>query len=320
MTTMPYFWLATLAQHGHLGVYLFFMISGFVILMTARDDLPAFLISRASRLYPAFWACCTLTFLAIVALGAPRFTASIWRYVANLSMLGEFIGVANIDGVYWSIFVEIRFYLLVAILIAFKQIKNIERFMWAWLGLVLLEAFWPTPVIQRIFITAHAPFFVAGAVFYGVFEHGWKLGRAAMLGVCLALSTHHVLAGLDGFNTYYNTFESPWITAGMILAFYALMTAVSMRKTGWVGRQNWTTLGALTYPLYLLHQNVSYILFNHLYPALNPHLVFWSVFFSMLLMAHLIHIGVERPLGQLIRNKAHEFLAKRRQMPAVQSH
>jgi peptidoglycan/LPS O-acetylase OafA/YrhL len=302
MSSLPYSWLAPVAQLGHLGVYLFFMISGFVILMTARDDLVAFVISRAARLYPAFWACCTLTFLTILALGAPRFTASWARYLANMSLMGEFIGVPNLDGVYWSIFVEIRFYVLVALLIAFKQIKHIEAFMGGWIALVLLEMWAPVAIIQRIFITEYASFFVAGALFYKVYQGGWTRCRAALMTISMCLSLQHVLSGLDGFQSYYNTHQSAWPVALVLLSFHLVMYGVAARKTGALARTDWSALGALTYPLYLLHQIVGYVLFNHFYPGANPHALFWSVFVGMLAAAHLIHIGIERPLGLWLKD------------------
>ena len=42
-------------------------------------------------------------------------------------MLSGFVGVPSIDGVYWSLFVEIRFYLLVLLVLAFGWMPRIER-------------------------------------------------------------------------------------------------------------------------------------------------------------------------------------------------
>lgn len=68
LSVMSYPLLASVSKYGYLGVELFFMISGFVILMTAAHaGLRDFVISRVVRLYPAFWACCTVTFLVILA-------------------------------------------------------------------------------------------------------------------------------------------------------------------------------------------------------------------------------------------------------------
>src|SRR5881394_93905 len=66
MSVMPYPTLAPVAKYGYLGVDLFFMISGFVILMSVSSgSLRDFFVSRVVRLYPAFWVCCTITFLTI---------------------------------------------------------------------------------------------------------------------------------------------------------------------------------------------------------------------------------------------------------------
>jgi peptidoglycan/LPS O-acetylase OafA/YrhL len=48
---------------GYLGVNLFFVISGFVIFMTLdRTLVPLdFVISRTSRLFPAYWAAIIIT-------------------------------------------------------------------------------------------------------------------------------------------------------------------------------------------------------------------------------------------------------------------
>lgn len=56
-------WLDAAARFGYLGVDLFFLIGGFVIMMSAaHGTAQAFTASRAGRLLPAFWICCTATF------------------------------------------------------------------------------------------------------------------------------------------------------------------------------------------------------------------------------------------------------------------
>jgi len=65
--------IGLVSRYGFLGVDLFFIISGFVILLTARNrDVRGFVISRIVRLYPAVWFCVTLTFIAITLFGKER--------------------------------------------------------------------------------------------------------------------------------------------------------------------------------------------------------------------------------------------------------
>ncbi|WP_232323714.1 acyltransferase family protein [Catenuloplanes japonicus] len=104
--------------YGFLGVEVFFMISGFVICMSGWDRTPrAFLASRAGRLYPAFWACVLIT-AAVMTLfplteGIPLPHGLTGSDVAvNLTMLAEPLNVPYVDTVYWTLWYELRFYLL----------------------------------------------------------------------------------------------------------------------------------------------------------------------------------------------------------------
>jgi peptidoglycan/LPS O-acetylase OafA/YrhL len=85
----------------------------FVILMSASTgDRRRFVISRLVRLYPAFWACCTITFLATVAFGGSRFHAAPAQYVANMDALERIYERAIHRRVYWSLAVELQFHAL----------------------------------------------------------------------------------------------------------------------------------------------------------------------------------------------------------------
>src|SRR3954466_2589137 len=56
--------LNQVTRYGYLGVELFFIISGFVILMTAYGrSIESFSASRVARLFPAYWTAILLTFL-----------------------------------------------------------------------------------------------------------------------------------------------------------------------------------------------------------------------------------------------------------------
>ncbi|MBR8243087.1 acyltransferase family protein [Burkholderia multivorans] len=140
LTTMHYPALEPVAQYGFLGVHLFFMISGFVILMTAGDgSLKRFIASRASRLLPASWVCCTITFLVTLAIGRERFVVTWPQYRVNMATLGGGFGAHPNDGAYWSLGAELRFYRLVGILLILGQIRRAERWLFAWLVAIVLS-------------------------------------------------------------------------------------------------------------------------------------------------------------------------------------
>jgi peptidoglycan/LPS O-acetylase OafA/YrhL len=116
--------------YGLLGVELFFVISGFVILMTLErvPTVGEFARHRFARLYPAYWLS---VLLAAWALSPP-----ISQMLTNLTMLQSFVHEADLIDPYWTLAYELWFYLVMAGLFASGQIKNIERFALLWLGLM----------------------------------------------------------------------------------------------------------------------------------------------------------------------------------------
>ncbi|MFP3680330.1 acyltransferase [Pseudomonas sp. SIMBA_041] len=311
MSEMPYPLLAEPAKYGYLGVELFFMISGFVILMTASgNNLRAFFISRAIRLYPAFWVCCTLTFLVTLAIGQPRYSADIYQYIINMTLLGDFVGVEPIDGVYWSLFVEIKFYLMISILLAFKKIERIETFLVCWLLISAGAEVFAFEKLRSTLITDYAAYFIAGATFYMIWAKGFTKRRVLLLAGALALACFTAVVWAELLETKYPTDFDPLIVCSMIILFFMTFLLVATNKTAAVGAFNWTALGALTYPLYLLHQMIGFMIFNIAYPAVNPHVLLWGTIALMIGASHVIHTKIETPIARHFK-KALSFSFKR---------
>src|SRR5689334_8689300 len=102
--------LGQIFKYGYLGVDVFFILSGFVILLTAYDkDAITFTAARFVRLYPAYWICVTLTALAILLTGTHHNAVTLWQYLANLTMVHGFAGIRDVSGVYWTLAVELQF-------------------------------------------------------------------------------------------------------------------------------------------------------------------------------------------------------------------
>ncbi len=322
MSSMPYPALAPIARYGYLGVDLFFMISGFVISMTASNgDWRAFLTSRIVRLYPAYWACCTLTFLLTLAIGAPRFEVGLGQYLVNLTMLQDFFNVEHVDGVYWSLVVELKFYALVLIVLLLGKIQQMQRWLALWLllsaALEFLPALLPAPVpglwrVSSLLIADYSAYFIAGATCYALHAQGPSLQRWALLAGSLLLALHQSVGRATGVARHYGAAVDVSVALAMVTAFFGLMLLVSFRRSGFLGRRDWQLLGALTYPLYLLHQNIGYMIFNAGYPALSPHVLFWGVLALMILAAWVVHAGVEKKFAPVLKRAVAGLLARRR--------
>src|SRR3569833_4223108 len=87
--------LGPVTRYGFLGVELFFLISGFVILLSAWGRKPGdFVVSRIVRLFPAYWVGVLLSLGAYLAFGSwvsfgPKTAGPLARFLPNQTMLQE---------------------------------------------------------------------------------------------------------------------------------------------------------------------------------------------------------------------------------------
>ena len=107
--------------------------------------------------------------------------------------------------------------------------------------------------------------------------------------------------GLPGFEKHYNTSMNTYVVAGIITIFFAVMMLVSLRRTAFFGRTRWLLIGSLTYPLYLLHQNIGFMVFNIAYPSVNAHILFFGTIAAALASAYVVHYFIERRFSAPIK-------------------
>ncbi len=275
-------------RYGYLGVQLFFIISGFVIFLTVVQSKSVFdfLYKRLIRLYPVFLVCLVVTFSLVSVLGLPGREKSLHTAVINLSMMPGFFNVPAVDGAYWSLIPEVFFYVFTAVVMAAKQLKNIII-----ICAVLLLTTWidqyvynfPLQWSMVLNVKWNALFF-AGILFYKLkFENPSKRPLIhLMLMVCFVTTC----------------LSMPGFTERLIIGcFFIIFYLFSYNKLEWLVWKPFAFLGMMSYPLYLVHQNVGYIFLNYLKPVLwnLPVIFIGSAVVSLAAFSYLIHRYFEVP-------------------------
>ena len=295
LSPIPYPALAPVAKYGYLGVELFFMISGFVILMTAaHGSLKAFIVSRLVRLYPAFWACCTLTFVTITLIGTTAQPLTLREYVINMTMTSGFVGVRDLDGSYWSLFVEMRFYALVAIVLLLRRIQQAQWLLVCWLGASAASVLLDIDRLRAVLIVDYSAFFIAGAACFLIWSRGISRVTGLLILGSWLMAIWQSTAALPEIEKHYATDLSAVIIGMTISTFFLVMVAVAMRLTGPFANREWTIVGTMTYPLYLLHQSIGFSIFNAAYPSVHPQVLLWGTIAAMLATSYAVHVWIEQ--------------------------
>jgi len=259
--------LEPVAKYGWFGVELFFVISGFVIAWSAvgRTSID-FGVARVARLWPAFAACTTITFIVTYFLGAPHFETSFLQWAANLTMLSPAFGQPFMDGSYWSIVLEIIFYGWMALFIALGLFpRRVDEIVLAWLSIALVnEALLHSKIIHYLFVTGYAGFFCAGILLAEIARgrRGWQ--APFLIVVSTVIACGEALSGGRWTADHYSTYIDPRVMIGLTVLTIALVAAASRIKHVPLPGNVLIALGGLTYPLYLLHQHVGFIAFNRL--------------------------------------------------------
>lgn len=311
LSPLSYTPLAEISKYGYLGVDLFFMISGFVIMLSAQSgSVKSFVISRMSRLYPAYWICCTVTFATILISGTTLFPASLREWGINLTMMPGSFSTAFLDGSYWSLAVELKFYFLIALVLAIGQIKNAEWFMYGWLAVAVVHSLVPIPWLASKLILVFAPCFISGALFYFILQKGATPLRWVGIGASWILVLKRGVDLRVEQVAHYGVPHSVVVICFVLTAFFVIFAAIALGKSGSLQKMKWPLLGALTYPLYLLHQTIGYILITAFHGSVNDHVLFWGTVLLSVSGAYIVAVYIEPPLMRLMRRVLVELVTK----------
>ncbi|MEO7101651.1 MAG: acyltransferase [Luteolibacter sp.] len=228
-------WFREICHWGWLGVDVFFVISGYIIPYALEmgsyqfpTDFPRYLAKRITRLHPPYTA--TVIILMILKClsisGCPSNALGI--FTSHLLLVSGIAGVPWLNNVFWSLAIEMQFYLLIGVLPFHLPGKGIRSIII--LGAFLLLSLLP---ISGVWLLPHLPLFTFGILTF--------------------LKTTHKI-------------KSSWFIVGIILS--AMACALSMGKPqAMVGAltailicvvkcpipQPFLKLGVISYSLYLLH-------------------------------------------------------------------
>lgn len=295
--------LGPIIIYAAMGPELFFVISGFVILMTAWGrDVPHVVASRLARLYPSYWIAVIATSVLLIWIWPDGKDISVSEALVNLTMLQQAFDVRHVDGVYWTLWTELRFYVLIVALVAIGITRRRVLWfcaLWPLAAQVALIAGWQTA--STVLVDGFAPYFAAGMLLFLVYREGHAPAPWVLLGLNVALAVHNGVPSLRATITK-NTIFTPddrLLAALLVLCFatVALIALTPLRSLSW----SWLVpVGALTYPLYLIHEFWGWWVVDHLAPHAGRWVVLGAACAAALTLAWGIY-QAEKRIGPRMR-------------------
>ena len=261
-------WSLLPLDYGHLGVPIFYVLSGFVIAYSVgryRVDasfFARFVARRSLRLDPPYWTSIALVIgfgvlSQAVSHGKRYEIPGAGRLLAHMVYIQEILGYTQLNPIYWTLCVEIQFYLVFCLLLMvahrFRRDDRDHRSLLALFGpLALVTSAWPLG-------------FVNANVWPGLFPpfwHGFFLGVLA----CWAMK------GTARPWVYYLYALPLGIVAGVkggefTLTCVAIATLLlELGRWGLLGRwlswRGFQFCGMISYSLYLVHNPITGAFYN----------------------------------------------------------
>ncbi len=308
----------SLFDWGSYGVGLFFLISGFVIPFSLqKTNVFGFLVSRFLRIVPTYVVGFSITILALF-LGAQYFLIS-WPYSPQEIIIHYFPGIRdileskNIDSIIWTLEIEMKFYLLVALLGFWFRKYSIKVFfipiifflLNCYLSYMLPE--WAVSnftafIWSRIFIlpSQYIIFMFLGVVFHYMYcheiapDHGYFAIGFLFLLFCI------------------NWWEGPY-SESLILAWsyaLALLTFMFAYTFPYLFKTNPFVkfLADISYPLYIIHCIGGYMFLRILLDkGFNVGVSLIIVSVVAIILSWFLHLFIEKPSQRLGRKFATEL-------------
>jgi peptidoglycan/LPS O-acetylase OafA/YrhL len=232
---------------GKAGVVIFFLVSGWLVpRLVEKQDLRGFLSNRFFRLYPAYWLSIAWTVLFCYNPGWPV-------VLMNATMFHQFFGINDLISVYWTLQIELLFYLLCLALRTkgwLSKSPAIKKVIWACLAASFLIA------VARFFTGLKLPVALPLGLAVMLVAHLWRLSagqpeqKKELKQVLAVFALVFVPVCLLAYNRDYGYHEtwyrylSSYTAAFLIFAWFERSGAES---------RVFMFLGKISYSLYLLH-------------------------------------------------------------------
>lgn len=260
---------------GQFGVDIFFLLSGFVILLSTQNrNWKSFLYGRIKRIYPTFLLCSIIVLVVGFTMPNTENLDLIKRWICSVLFCYNIPGGGDpLSSVYWTLAVEVRFYILVAIIMKTKMwhSKKYELLIY-WLVISLLNNYFvQNEFVYALLLTKYSGHFCFGILCYLLYKKQYDK-KMTIIGI---ISIWLIYLNCIGYTSWirgiwpdlpYSDVEILFAVLSMVILFYM---AVFIGKENIVVRVI-SAFAPISYAFYLIHADWGYFIRTQYYYRVLP--------------------------------------------------
>lgn len=318
-------WLHDFINEFHVGVTIFFTLSGFLIAFRYFDhskiDYKKYLVNRIARIYPMYFLLTTFTFVLAAIFLNQNSIHDLKIYFLNITFLRGLFSDLKFSGIAqgWSLTVEEMFYLLAPF--SFIMIKKSKNYLFIIPILLLTIGIFAVLIFQKInyfgfmgnmnfmllytFLGRSTEFFLGIflAILYKNRGHVSYHGLFTYSGLFIIFFTIYLLSSLKGdlaFGLFHpigivlNNLLLPAL--GICTFFWGLLTEKTIINKV-LGSKLFELLGKSSYVFYLIHMGLIYIIIRKISENL------FIQFILLNILSYLLYQYLEEPINKFLRKR-----------------
>ena len=248
---------SVLSQWGSIGVGLFFMMSGYFMFGSshkANETLFQYYRRKVERLYAPYLPAIIVIFLVTSVAKLPGRTTTVFDALLNVVLINGFIGTPYVDTAHWYLTYLITF-IAIAGIVKYSKIKETYAIpVWILFSYIIRVPIgrlgMPSEVEHFLRIISGGgnlyPF-ILGIVIYELKKEKSFLEKGVLL-LSAIFSIYNIVM-------LYNK-----VAAGWIIVFALVFLLCIDCKLNFFSCDVLQKIASISYPLYLIHQNIRYVI------------------------------------------------------------
>ena len=288
-----------IAKYGYLGVQLFFVVSGYLILMSTNRSAWQFAKGRIKRIYPLYWIAIILitaiTFLPTLSKNQPDFL----QFLANITMFPTAFDQGWIDGAHWFMLVEIQLYLFIFVILKLRMGKHLPTIFPIWAIIIFIWYVFDLNRFNIWYLYGSFSFICGGAIIYSIKQWGWNPLRIIGLLAAIGGGLYSRIGSLERLSKIRNTEYSINVVTVIVLIIFGLLLLTLLPKVSNIHIPGAVFLGALTYPLFLIHGRLGYMSLERFANEQNKYFVYAFLIILAIAIAYLM-LQLDRRIQKIL--------------------